>query len=297
MKKKRTGFFHTVYRHVMNFLNKSYEDNIAALSGQSAFFLILSSVPLVMFIFALLLILTGKSISDGSTIIHFDTDNSVILFLEKYIVEAAKRATSGTAVITAIMTLWSAGRGLYCITEGISRIYRLPNKRIWLMKRVFAMGYTVVMLIMLILGFAVFVLNFLVSQKFSQFFGENVFLNWLTGLLNPIVLEALQLVIMTLALKFYLRGKVEEKRYYSFRALFPGMLFTVIIWHIVNYGVSLYLQYFSASSIYGSLGTAAILMIWMYILMFVLLYGIQLNYIYRDTFSGLKKLQLRKPKE
>lgn len=297
MKKKRTGFIHTVFQHVMKFLNKSYEDNIAALSGQSAFFLILSSVPLVMFIFALLLILTGKSIDDGSTIVHFDTDNSVILFLQKYIVEAAKRATSGTVIVTAIMTLWSAGRGLYCITEGISRIYRLPNKHIWLMKRVFAMGYTVVMLIMLILGFVVFILNFFVSQQFTQFFGENVFLNWLTSLLNPIVLGVLQLLIMTLALKLYLRGKVEDKRYYSFRALFPGMLFTVIIWHIVNYGVALYLKYFSASSIYGSLGTVAILMIWVYILMFVLLYGVQLNYIYRDSFSGIKKLQMKKREE
>ncbi len=49
---------------------------------------------------------------------------------------AVSRASSGTTIISAVISLWSAGRGLYIITDGITRIYRLPDKQIWLIKRI-----------------------------------------------------------------------------------------------------------------------------------------------------------------
>lgn len=280
----------TVIAHVKAFLDKSRDDNVAALSGQSAFFLLLSIIPLIMFACALILILTGRTITSEGFLnkVNVDISNPIINAFRLYIVEAAERATSGTVVITVVMTLWSAGRGMYCITEGISRIYRLPNKHFWLSKRIFAMGYTLVMLVMFALGLFIIIINLLVSISFESWLGGNVFFKNLLAVINPIFFGLIQLFIMTFALKLFLIRKVEDKRYRRFRALLPGMLFTVAGWYVLSWGVSLYIRYFSASSIYGSLGTIAVIMIWIYFMMYILLYGVQLNYIYRDRFS-LKK--------
>ena len=294
----KNPFIRKVIEHVKAFLKKSKEDNVAALAGQSTFFLLLSIIPLIMFICAIVLILTGKTITDEAFLknINIDIDNPIIDSLRKYITEAAERATSGTVIITAVMTLWSAGKGLYFITEGITRIYRLPDKHIWISKRIFSMGYTIVMMLMFTLGLAVFAANVAVSVLFEEWLGENSFLQTLLNIANPIFFIFIQFLIMTLALKLYLWRKVEDKKYCRFRALCPGMLLTVIAWYLLTIGVWLYIKYFSASSIYGSLGTVAVLMIWVYFMMYILLYGIQLNYIYRDVFS-LKKSERRAIKE
>lgn len=287
---KMKKFIKAVITHVKAFLEKSKEDNVSALSGQSAFFLILSFIPLIMFACALILILTGKTITDEEFLnqANLDISNPIISALREYIKEAAERATSGTVIITAVMTLWSAGRGLYCITEGISRIYRLPSKHMWLIKRVFAMGYTLVMLIMFAVGLAIMIANIAFSVLFESWMGENEFIKTLLDIINPVFFCVIQLFIMIFALKLYLWRKVEDKRYRRIRALFPGMLFTVVAWYLLSWGVMLYIKYFSGSSIYGSLGTVAIIMIWIYFMMYILLYGIQINYIYRDKFC-LKK--------
>ena len=48
MKQKKSRF--TVFAgHVRHFLKKNYRDNIPALSGQSAFFVLLSIVPMLLF--------------------------------------------------------------------------------------------------------------------------------------------------------------------------------------------------------------------------------------------------------
>ncbi len=285
MKNKRIK--KTVTKGIKAFLEKSYQDNIAALSGQSAFFMLLSFIPLLMFACALILILTGRTITNEDFLnnINIYTNNPIVSSLREYIIDAMQRATSGTVIITAVMTLWSAGRGLYCITEGISRIYRLPNKHIWLSKRVFAMGYTLVMLLMFLLGLAAVVAEVFVSTYFINLFKDKTLISFLVQVLTPIIVTLLQLLSMTLALKLYLRGKVEEKRFYSFKALLPGMAFTVVSWIVLSFGIQLYLKHFAASSIYGSIGAIAVIMIGIYFMMYLLLCGIQLNYIYRERFS------------
>lgn len=294
---EKKGILARVTNEIMWFLDVAYKDNIPALAGQSAFFMILSAPPLLMFAFTVLSMLTGQDIqSIGMSFLdRFRQigDFPLLEYAERFIKTSVSRSGSGTAILTAIVTLWSAGNGMYCITEGISRVYKLPNKRIWLTKRLFSMLYTLLLLVVMMLDFAFMAINIVFATGIVTILGikeaRNVFL-----VIFYIVFGLLQAWLMALVIKLFLRDKVKDKRYISFRALMPGMLLTVICWYLLTFGVMAYIKNFATQSIYGSLGTVFVMMIWAYFLMYILLCCIEFNYIHREKFSGKKKADKKK---
>ena len=299
--------FYTVVLHVRRFLKKNLHDNINALAGQSSFFLILSVVPLLMFILALVVMFGGKpdsnmlsqtvadaELADPTGTLDVDT---VSRYIYRFIQESYRHVSSGVVIVTVVAALWSAGKGLYIITDGISRIYGLPLRHNWLIRRVFAMGYTVVVLLMIVVCFGLMVLNAL----FDVYIQNAVDIPLTTAILYAsryIIATIVITLFLTFALKLYLMRKVADKRFVKFRVLLPGMAFTAIAWGVLSWGVTLYNKYFT-SSVYGSLGAAFIVMMWIYFMMLLLLYGIQINYIYRENFYrfGLRKKSNKKRKK
>lgn len=278
---------HSLFTQIKYILDKSYRDNIPALAGQSAFFLLLSAIPLILFVFSMLSLLTSK---DLKTEDFAAIQMQGIPFFDKlinYIVDSVRKATSGTAIITAIVMLWSAGKGMYCITDGILRVYRIPNNKFWLLRRVYAMGYTIVMLLILFAGLVAVLANIFLASSINQLIGGGEQIHWLTHVLLQILLTLLQTVLMAWALKLFLRNKV-ERSYTTMRALIPGMLITVIAWKALTFGVVYYLRHFAVSSVYGSLAGVFMVMIWVYFLTYLLLYGIQINFVYRHEFSSFR---------
>lgn len=288
---------HSVFAQVKYILDKSYRDNIPALAGQSAFFLLLSAIPLILFVFSLLSLLTGKDIkaSDFSVV----TSQQAFPYADKlvnYIVDSVHKATSGTAIITAVIMLWSAGKGMYCITDGILRVYRIPNNKFWVLKRIYAMGYTIVMLLILLGGLVVVLANIFLASSISELLGGGQKIHWLVIALLQLLFSLLQTLLMAWALKLFLRNKV-KRSYTTIRALFPGMLLTMIAWKVLTYGIIIYLRNFAASSVYGSLAGVFMVMVWVYFLTYLLLYGIQINYVYRKEFSTFRFFKKKKKEE
>ena len=130
------------------FLDKSRIDNISAISAQSAFFLVLSIVPFLMFAFAVLSFFNiPDNVYEAYIKQAFPTELNNYL---KDFISTAYDNSVGVAFTTIIAALWSAGKGMYSITEGINRIYKIRKKQLWIIKRVFAMGYTLLMFLALV---------------------------------------------------------------------------------------------------------------------------------------------------
>lgn len=279
---------HTLFTQIKYILDKSYRDNIPALAGQSAFFLILSAIPLILFVFSMFSLLTGKDIKASD--FPFIPAQDAFPYADKlvnYIVESVRKATSGTAIVTAIVMLWSAGKGMYCITDGILRVYRIPNNKFWLLRRVYAMGYTVVMLLILLVGLLIVLANIFLASSLTVLLGGGRQIHWITLALLQFLFSLVQTVLMAWALKLFLHNKV-KRSYTTMRALIPGMLFTVITWKVLTFGIVYYLRHFAVASVYGSLAGVFMVMIWVYFLTYLLLYGIQINFVYHHEFSTFR---------
>lgn len=278
--------------HILHFIRKNGRDNISAVSGQSAFYIILSFVPFLMFAFAILSYL-GLS-SDWYN--HY-ISNFLPIHIDEYvsnIIRSAYDSAVSMAFTTIIVALWSAGRGIYSITQGILVIYKSAFHKNWLVKRLLAMFYTLIMFICIVLSFGMLILAQVFNDVILQLVPDiPYFVNVLYGL-RYIIFFILLVLLLSIALKSLLYFNIADKELASFRMQLPGAMFAALSWTLLTAGMSLYVKVFGGFSLYGSLGTAAIIMIWLYFAMYLFLCGIQFNYIYR--FKIRKKLVKKKKK-
>ena len=101
--------------------SKILHDNIFAIAGQSAFFIILSAVPLSMFIVSILqnLHIPVDFIEMGLSGIFSE---QIVDEISEFLTNAYNNAV-GISLITLVITLWSAAQGIHAITNGLNRIY------------------------------------------------------------------------------------------------------------------------------------------------------------------------------
>ena len=136
-----------IYDIFSPFIKKLNDDNIFAISGQSAFYLLLTLIPFTMFAVSILQNL-------HIPVSKFDSFFSVV-FNERassYISNYLGNVNGGTvsvSLITMIVTLWSAAKGIHAIMNGLNRIHHTYENRNWFLVRLRAMFYTVVFVFIL----------------------------------------------------------------------------------------------------------------------------------------------------
>ena len=266
-------------QNIERLFKKNFEDNIPAIAAQSAFFIILSFVPFLIFALA---IITRFGISESEVINLLNgvfIDDSMSEWLSSIFNESYSTAT-GVAITTIIMALWSAGKGIYSITEGIRVIYKLPNKYNWFVKRIFSMGYTLFMFLAVILAMVGLVISEFADNIINSIVKNLPLIVNVLYTLRYFVVFAVVTLLIAFALKMYLWRRVEDKRYAAFKVQLPGAMITSVGWVVLSLGIRIYVNYFNGFSIYGSVGTLAIIMVWVYFSIYIMAYGIQINYMF-----------------
>lgn len=282
-------------KNIRSILQKNTEDNIPAIAAQSAFFILLSFVPFLMFALSIFSHLgIPRETFDGlfKQAVFNDSLNNT---LNGIIDEVYSTATS-VAVTTIIVALWSAGKGVYSLTEGIRRIYKLPNRYNWLVKRIFSMGYTLLMFIAIAVAMSVLVFAEFADSSIKEWLKNLPYIIDLLYTLRYFVAFVVITFLIAFALKLYLWRRVEDKRYASFKVQLPGALITAAGWVVLSLGIKVYVNYFNGFSIYGSLGTLALVMVWMYFSIYIFAFGIQINYMYCRKIYDISVQKLFKRK-
>ena len=112
------------------------------------------------------------------------------------------------------------------------------------------------------------------------------FVDWMSNVLHagrglPLVWKALQwptamaFVIFSYALIYHFGPNLPDKRWYW---ITPGSLFAATSWMIASVGFRFYLEYVNNYTvIFGSLGAAVILLVWLYVTGLAFLLGGEIN--------------------
>ena len=231
--------FRRIWGALKPFYKKIIFDNIFAIAGQSAFFLILSVVPLLMFSVSVLqsLHLSTETLGDflGDTYSSTQVSEWFKSLNNMY------KAPTSISVITLIATLWSASKGMHAITNGLNRVHNTYESRTWLSLRLHAMLHT-----------------FVYSLRYIIVFLYQVFLFALLYRNTPNLTR-------------------EVRREYGFRCQLPGAVFCAASWHVLLFAISVYVTDFNGFSIYRGLTQLAIVMIFLYFSMICLMIGAELN--------------------
>ena len=279
-------------------IKKVSHDNIFAIAGQSAFFILLSSVPLTMFIVSLLQsfhISIELIESTLGSIFSDEVTKEISVFLS-----GIYQNTVGISLISLIVTLWSAAQGIHAITNGLNRIYDAYENRNYFFLRIRAMIYTVAFFAIILLSFIIIVLGETINKLVTEYlpYLPDV-IALIYHLRYVIIFLGLTLLFATIFRNFPNISR-EQRKEYSLKYQLPGAFLCTVSWYVLSFGISIYVDDFNGFSVYGGLTRLAIVMVWLYFCMVCLMICAEINYIYHDNIKNFsikrlfKKIILKK---
>ena len=238
-----------------------------AYAAQAAYFFMLSLIPII-----ILLI----------TMVQFETVMQIfptsVEGMVRSIVMEVYRQSGATISLSVIMVVWSAGKGVLSITSGLNCIYDNTETRNYVFLRLRASLYTVLFIVAIVLslvlsGFGNSIA--LLVQKHVPVVAPFIdFIIQIRTHLNLVVL----ILFGAMVYKYLPNRKDDAKT--TMRQQLPGALFSACGWLLLSMVFSIYLDIFKGfSSMYGSMTTIILIMIWLYMCMYVILLGGEMNAI------------------
>lgn len=282
MNKQRQNLFIKLIGKIMGFFDKMARDNVSAFSGQSSYFFVMAIFPFALLLLTLLrftpisadLLLSfifsvlPSSFHDfASSLINGLYDNSDI-------------AIVSFSVITAI---WSASKGVYSILNGLNKIYEVKKTRNYFLRRIIASIYTLAFMI----GIVVTLLILVFGNSLLKLIGKNI----------PLLYDIISFIIsirgvymsVFLSLIFLLLYKLVPNKEYSTIDHLPGAIFSAVGWEIFSFAYSIYVDFYAGQYyIYGSLTTIILLLLWIYVCIYIIFIGAEINVYFRNYFISTK---------
>lgn len=259
------------------FTRKINAHHVGACAAQVAFFMLFAIVPLLILLFSL----TGFFSISAEEFLGEYTHllPSIVGSLFQDVMQGASENSSSVMTsFSALAVIWSASKGVYYIIGGLNSVFEVKESRNLLKVRALSIFYTFAFILILI--------AVLLSMVFGNFIAGFLSVRFpsLSGLMNA--LSSLRFVIglLLLTLFFALLFKVLPDRKTTFAAQFPGAVISAVGWVLFSFFFSFYVNNFSNyANIYGSLAAIIVFMLWLYICMFILFFGAELNLLIEKT--------------
>ncbi len=271
----------TLYRISRDFSSQMKKQNISAFASSTAFFLFLSLVPMLVMVCT---IIPFTPITEENLVAAIeDVVPAVMDPLVQGLVAEVYDKSAGILSLAAIATLWSAAQGVLALMRGLNAINGVEEKRNYVVVRMIASLYTLVMLIVLILSLFVMVfgneLVMLVLHRLPRLRLLVSFIMKFRFLFGWCLLALVFAVIYTF---------VPDKKL-QFREQIPGAVLSSMIWIGFSWGFSLYVGRSGSYSIYGSLSVIVIVMLWLYFCMYIMMLGAYVNRYFQPVNKALVK--------
>lgn len=256
------------------FNRKLRHDDISAYASSIAFFLFLSWIPLL-FLICFLIPYTPLSEADlmiACMKIVPRQMNPWIISLISQIYDKPR----GVVPMTIFITVWSASKGMLALMRALNRINDVMEERGYLKLRIVASFYTIIILIVLIVTF---VLGFFGSRILNFFVGIFPGMEEQSGIVSFCSYVSMIVFVMIAFCGIYTyipSKKLELKKQ------LVGSGFAAVAWSLFTLGFSLYIEYFSSFTAYGTLGTIILFLFWMYFCSYIMLVGAVINWLYNS---------------
>lgn len=253
------------------------KSHVGAYAAQAAYFFMLSLIPIILLLLTLVQF-TPVTKADVMTAVIRVFPSSVDSLITS-IVNQVYNQSVGIIPLTLLITLWSAGKGVLSMSTGLNCIYVCPETRNYVFLRIRAALYTVLFVIVIILLLVLSVfgnsLNLFILRNlpFLSHFADRLI--ELRSIITPVVLVVFFLLIY----------KFLPNRKDRFLKQLPGAAFASVGWMVLSWVFSVYLDIFTGfSTMYGSLTTIILIMLWMYLCMYCILLGGEVNVLLYDVF-------------
>lgn len=267
-------------KDIQGFMNRLNEDHVGAYAAQAAYFILLSFIPILLLLMTLVkyTFISEQMVSDTlMQIVPVEFKNLV-----SEIIAEVYNNSSAAAPISAVVTLWSAGKGVNALTNGFNSVYHVDETRNYITGRIRSALYTLVFIASVIASLVLMVFGNTIQKTLVQYHPM------LAQVTSFILGMRTMIMIVVLMLVFLLLYKFIPNRKASFRSQLPGAMISSVAWAIFSLGFSLYLDIFPGfTNMYGSLTTIILVMLWMYFCMYIILIGAEINAYFEDKLRKL----------
>lgn len=245
-----------------------------AYAAQSAYFFVLSLIPIIILLLTMVQF-TPVTEEDVMRAVLQVFPSSVEGLITMLVAQVYNQ--SGTIIpVTIVIALWSAGKGVLSMTSGLNCVYENRETRNYIFLRIRASAYTVIFILAIVLSLVLSVFG----NSISLFLNEHApLLRHVTDFIiriRTLLILGVLTVFWDLVYKYLPNRKNRGKT--TMKKQLPGAVFTACGWQLISFVFSVYLDIFTGfSTMYGSLTTIILILLWLYMCMYVILLGGEIN--------------------
>lgn len=267
-----------VLKKIFKFVDRVGQDHVGAYAAQSAFFLVLSLIPIILLLLTLVQYtpVTKADVMSAAYELFPVTIRTTIVS----IINEVYNQSRAMIPVTALVAIWSAGRGTMAITNGLNCIHKETETRNYFFLRIRAAFYTILLIVaivlcLVLLGFGNSI-SLLVNQHIPVF-------RYITDFIIEIRTIAILCVLVIFSICVYRFLPNKQKK---LKRHLPGAIFTAVGWTMASFLISVYMDIFKGfTNMYGSLTTVVLIMLWFYFCMYILLIGGEINVLVEEKLG------------
>lgn len=258
----------------------SKEDRVTGLAAEVAFFSLLSVFP------GLLTIAAGLGTLDGlfGSALLARAQREVITVLETFLTDQAagtaeavealfEGGSGGVFTFGVVAAVWAASRGMSTVMRTLGEIYDVEDTRSRVRTRLVAVGLALASMVLIVVTLTALVVGplFGAGRHVARWLGAaDVYGAAWEWVGVPVAFLAL---LVWAAMVFH----SVPHHHVGWRQHVGGAALTGTLWLLVSAGFRLYLQLFGGNPVFGILGGALVILLWLYLLSVALLLGAELN--------------------
>ncbi|RKM63457.1 YihY/virulence factor BrkB family protein [Butyrivibrio sp. XB500-5] len=253
--------------------------NIVSYASSTAFFLIVSLIPLLIMITS---VLPYTPITEADMVRAFIkitpsfTDETIISFINE-----AYGRSDAVFSISALVTLWTGSLGMLALMRGLNCIYDVEELRNVIYLRILAAFYTVAMIAIVLMMLLLMVFGNRIEAFIIGYYPPiGVIVSFL---INFRFILIIGIAIFLFALMYTYIPSARLRYVYQL----PGAVFSAIVWYAFSWIFSMYVNSTDSYSLYGSLATPVIMMFWLYFCIYIFLIGAFINKFFHPAVKVL----------
>lgn len=256
---------------IIKFIQRVSENHTGAYAAQSAYFFMLSMIPIILLLLTIVQY-TPVTKADVMTLaVQVFPEKNMQSFIVGIVNEVYNQSRT-VIPITALIALWSAGKGVLAMTTGLNCAYVSLETRNYIYLRIRASFHTVLFIGVIAVGLVLSVfgnsIGIFITNHFPLLRDTAEYILEIKTVTTFIILFTFSLLIYTFLPNK--KNKLLEQ--------VPGAAFTSIGWLLISFIFSMYLTIFrNFSGLYGSMTAFILVMLWLYFCMYTILLGGMLN--------------------
>jgi len=256
---------------LIHLLVKVKRDDIFALASQQSYYLILAFFPFVISL-ASLIGYINFGYNDIMGGLRNVLPTSVFELTKSTIKDVLGTQRTGLFSVSIIISLWMSSAGFKGVIKGINKAYNITENRSYFKRTAIAFASTIGLALTIFMALVILVFG----KVLSDYIISVVDFNELVSFIWIILRSGVMIIILIFAFSAIYRFTPAKRL--NWREVLPGAVVAALGWMILSFGFSFYINNFNNySRFYGSLAAVFILMLWIFLISIIFIFGVEIN--------------------